>query len=394
MTEIEKAVDLLLEHIKTQTETMELDILKANSFILAEDIYSPVSVPGFPKSAMDGYAVKSEDTITAGINSPVLLKTAGKDDYRSHTAGTAVKIMTGEFIPDFYDCVIKQEDTDNEENHIKIFKNIKPWENYCKIGEDIQKGELVLKKNTGLKSFHTGILASLGITSVKVLKPLSVGIIATGNEIVKPGDPLVQHKIYDSCSYVIASSLIENGVNVLFMEICEDDEDKISALIKDKINLADILITVGSISVGTRDILPKALKQIGAEQIFKHINMKPGTPVLANHYSDKVILSLSGNPFAAFVNFHIFFWPLLKKFMKNKELGLRTSEAVLKSGYIKKDSLRRFIRAYEENGSVTAINSRNHASVLSSLAECNCLIDQKPNTEIKKGDKVKIIYFK
>lgn len=394
MIEVENAVNLLLQYIEPQKNTSEVEILNAVSFILADDVYSPISVPGFPKSAMDGYAVISSDIKNAVKDTPVTLEVIDCEDKEKMKHGTAVRVMTGGFIPEPYDCVIKQEHTDYGEKQVNIYKSSEQWTNYCHIGEDIKQGRLIIKKYTKLTDFHIGILASLGISKIKILKPLKVGIIATGNEIINPGDYLEGNKIYNSCSYMIASFLRSSHVQVEFMKICHDEVEDTGKIIDETINSVDMLITIGGISVGEGDILPKALELLEAEQIFKYVKMKPGTPVSARYYKDKIILSLSGNPFAAFVDFHIFIWPLLEKFMCSKEFGTKKAEAVVKSGNMKKDTLRRFIRAYEKDGFVKIEEEKNHASVMSNLSECNCLIDQVQGTEINVGDKVKIIYFK
>lgn len=394
MIEVENAVSLLLQHINPQISITEAEILDAVSFISAEEIYAPISVPGFPKSAMDGYAVISSDIKNAGKDLPVSLEVINCEDKEKMKQGTAVRVMTGGFIPELYDCVVKQENTDYGEKQVNIYKSSEYGENYCHIGEDIKQGQLIINKYTKLTDFHAGILASLGISKIKILKPLKVGIIATGNEIINPGNYLSGNKIYNSCSYMIASFLKSARAEVEFMSICHDEVENISELIDDSIGAVDMLITIGGISVGEMDILPKALELLKAKQIFKYVKMKPGTPVSANYYKNKIILSLSGNPFAAFVDFHIFVWPLLEKFMCNKEFATKKSEATVKSGSMKKDKLRRFIRAYEKDGFVTIEEEKNYASVLSNLSECNCLIDQVQGTEINVGDKVKIIYFK
>lgn len=395
MIKIEEAVDLLLQYVNPQTKITELNILEANCSIIADDVYAPFPVPPFSKSAMDGYAIISSDSDEAKKDQPVTLEVTKEllgDKIPKN--GTALRIMTGDPIPNGYDCVIKQEDTDYGENQVQIYRKMRKWENYCKIGEDIPKDQLIINKYTKLNNFHIGILASLGIAKVKVLSPMKIGILAVGNEIINPGSPFVMGKIYNSCSYTISSLLKSEGIQVEFMDICQDNVNDTVQKIEEKLDSVDMLLTIGSISVGKEDIIPEALKVLGTKQIFKHVNMKPGTPILANFYGDKVILSLSGNPFAAFTNFHLFFWPLLEKFMCNKELNLKKTYAVVKEGYLKSDNLRRFIRAYEENGFVSITEKINHSSVLSNLVNCNCLIDQMPNNEINAGDKVKIIYFK
>jgi molybdopterin molybdotransferase len=399
MVLVEEAINLLLDKVKPQKRCDKIDILEANGCVLGEDICSPLSVPHFPKSGMDGYAIKSADSSGAGKDTPITLKVLGEvlagDDKKFEVEdGTTVRIMTGGEVPEGYDCVVKQEDTNYGEEFVEIYKPMEQWENYCKVGEDIIKGELVMKKHTRLTCSHIGVLTSMGISSVSVLSPLKVGIISTGSEIIRPEEPIGPAKVYSSSSYTIASFLKSQNVDVKFMELCIDEVDLMCEKVMHQIDEIDILITTGAVSVGKKDIIPEVLKKIGAELIFKKVNMKPGTPVLSSCYRDKIILSFSGNPFACFTNFQIFFWPILAKFMQNKTYQLKKAKAVISEGTLKSSGLRRFVRAYEEDGEVRLVSNKHFSSVMSNILECNCLIDQKAKTEIKVGDVVDILYIK
>lgn len=400
MINYDEAVEILKKHIIPQTKTETIDILDAYGYILAEDIYSKISVPPFPKSAMDGYAVYSNDIISASKCNPVKLNVIGNlmaGDICSNIIGhrgEAVRIMTGGHIPEGFDCIVKQEDTNYDMNVVSIFKSADSFSNYCKIGEDIKEGQLILKKYTKINNFHIGILASVGIPKIKVLSPMRVCIISTGNEIVSPEYDLKESQIYNSCSYVIASKLKSVGINVVFIENCFDDIKNIKQSIEKGVEKSDILITTGGVSVGEKDLIPYTMEEIGAYKLFKKVNIKPGTPVTANKYKEKIILSFSGNPFAAMVNFELFFWYAVSEFMNNKTFEPEVSYSILKNSITKKNNLRRFLRAFESNGEVSCISDKQVSSVLYDMLNCNCFIEQPEDKVLNCGELVKIIKFK
>lgn len=399
MIEVEAAIALLEKAVPPQTETVTLPILDARGCVLARDIVSPIAVPGFAKSAMDGYAVRSEDTAGATQKSPVRLRVLGEifaGDSLSFSAkpGTAVRIMTGGAIPAGYDSVLMQEDTDGGGEAVSVYRAIAPGANYCPVGEDMRQGALAIKRHTRLTSHHIGILAGMGQAVVQVLRPLRVGIVATGSELCAPGTPLGPAQIYNNSSYVIASHLKAAGAVVAFMEICPDDAAVFCRMLRDKIDEVDVIVTTGGVSVGKKDFLPEAMEALGAAPLFRRVNMKPGTPVLASLFRDKVILSLSGNPFAALVNFQLFFWPMLARAMQNEEFTWRRSTAVLCEGTMKASPLRRFVRAFTNRDGVHLYTTNHHASVVFNLAASNCMVEQPAGKELREGDRVSILYWK
>lgn len=399
MIEVEEAVRRLTEAASAIESNELVSILDAGGRVLGEPVYAPISVPPFPKSAMDGYAIMSSDSQGAKAGHPVSLNvigelTAGDTLEIVPGHGDALRIMTGAYVPDGFDCVVKQEDTDYGEDQVQIYTQVSPFTNYCKAGEDLKRGELAMEKNTRLASTHIGVLASLGISQVLVRRKLRVGILSTGNELVELDQPLSPCKIFNSCGYTLATSLKTEGIEVVFMKNCNDDLDCLIEEIRTGCENVDILLTTGGISVGKKDFIPAAVTCLGAQHIFQRVNMKPGTPVLAAKYQEVMILSFSGNPFAALANFQLFFWPLAAKIMQNAGYHSVTREAVFTGGRLKPNNLRRFVRAYEEGGNVLLPSSVHSSSVLSNMITCNCLIDQPPNQELIHGDRVRILYLK
>lgn len=186
-----KAADLM--HSEKNTELVEL--CEAEGMVCAKDIFSEMMVPPFPKSAMDGYAVKAEEVLDATGDNPVELKVLGElcaGDYveYQHEPLSAVRVMTGAYVPEGFDAVIRQEDTDYGMDVVRIFKGVPAYGNYCKVGEDIKKGQLLVPAKTRLTPLHIGLLASVGCGKVEVVKPVTVAILSTGTELCTMGQEL------------------------------------------------------------------------------------------------------------------------------------------------------------------------------------------------------------
>lgn len=396
--EIEECLEIMKEKIHPQTRTCIVPLLQACDMVSAQNIYAEMSVPPFSKSAMDGYAVRASDIEMATLDKPVTLKVKGEilaGDYENfnYEPNTAVRVMTGAMIPTGYDAVVKQEDTDYGEQLVQIYKSVKPYMNYCKAGEDIQNGQILVHKNTKLEPIHIGLLASVGIADVCVYEPIKVAILSTGTELRNVGEALAEGKIYNNIAYLLAASVQRQGVKISFMQTCEDDESILADKIMEAVQMSDLVITTGAVSVGKKDIVPKVLEALGAKILFRRANIQPGTPTTASVYGDKLILSLSGNPYAAFVNFELYFWPIRALMMHNESFNVTVETAVLQSEYNKINKMRRMIRARVENGNVYIPTQVHAASVINNLQECNCMIDLEPNRKVSVGDTVTVRYI-
>ena len=399
MIEVSEAVKLLLDNSKVCDEYITVDIQDACGMVSYEDIKAPINVPHFPKSAMDGYAVCAKDIETATANMPVKLKVVCEllaGDYKDveYTKNTAVRVMTGALVPDGYDCVVRQEDTDYGEDFVNIYKAIGSYTNYCKIGEDIKKDSVIIKAGEIIRDVHIGLMASLGIAKLKIKRPLNVAIIATGTELVDLDNELTVGKIYNSTSYILSSKIKKYKQNVIASLRCDDEEKELAELIDRYAVEADLIITTGGVSVGKKDIIEAVLTNMGARNLFMKLNIQPGTPTKAFIYKGIPILNLSGNPYAALANFELFFYKYLAHYMGNLSYENEIKEAVLDSEYNKVNKNRRLLRAYYSDGYVRLVDNIHASSVIANLTECNCFIDLKANIEVKKGDIVKVILFK
>ncbi|MCM1101520.1 MAG: molybdopterin molybdotransferase MoeA [Clostridium sp.] len=396
--EIEECLAMLLEGVAEQP-LQEIFIDDACGMALGETVCSDMDVPPYPKAAMDGYAVRAEDTAGASLENPVVLCVAGRlfaGDHEEIAAGanTAVRIMTGAFIPQGFDAVVRQEDTDYGEEEVKIYAPVRPFQNYCRQGEDIRRGETVVERGIRLGPVHIGLLAEIGKAKVKVRRPVRTAILCTGTELVEAGRPLTKGKIYNSISHILASAIEREGLVVVQSAICEDEEETLLKSLRDALDRADLVITTGGVSVGRKDIVPKTLEDLGAKILFRRAHIQPGTPTTAAVKDGRPILCLSGNPYAALVNFEIYFWPLMAKMMGCESFDTVKGSAILQSPYDKVNGMRRFVRAYAKDGKVFLPTQTHASSVVSNLTQCNCFMDIPAGGRVGVGDEVRIQYIR
>ncbi len=396
--QIEECLGRILDRIQPSenTEYVQMEETICGR-ILAEDILAKRNVPAFPRSAMDGYAVHSEDVSDASREVPAVLKVQGElcaGDVPLNGAdygrGTAVRIMTGAYVPEVYDAVVMQENTDYGMEQVQIFSPVKAYQNYCKVGEDIGEGAVLARKGTRITPAHMALFASLGITEVPVMVPAKVAVISTGSELINIWEVPEAGKIYNSIFWMLKGAIEQQGLNIIACPICGDDEEKLKAEITGVLAEADFIITTGGVSVGKKDIVPRVLKEMGAEILFHGADIQPGTPTLGAYLNRKVVLALSGNPYAAMANFELYFWSAMAKMLSSDSFLPLCKTAILKSEYNKVNKHRRLIRAYYEDGEVRLPSGVHASSVISNLTECNCFIDLEAGRAVQVGDTVRV----
>lgn len=398
---LEEALEILNKNTKAlKSEVVSIkDSLKR---VLYGDVKSKINNPPFNKSVFDGYAFKSEASKGTSKENPIELKIvdeifAGMWPEIEIKHGEAVRIMTGAPIPMGADCVLKQEETERHGDLVKIFKEMKSYENISFMGEDIKIGETLIKKGKRLDYADLGIMASSGISEVLVYKKPRVSIISTGDEVCDINSTLKPGKIYDSNLYSLSARIEELGYNVLSMEHVGDNILKIGEAIEKAFEKSDIVFTTGGASVGEKDLMQKVSESIGFEKLFWKIKIKPGSAVVCSKKEEKILISLSGNPNAALTTFELLGKPVLKKLEGEEEnINIKREKGVLMDSFNKKSPQRRFLRGnviYDEKGTkvyITQIKSGN--GILSSLLNANCLIEiEKGNEGLNRGEVVNII---
>lgn len=394
---LEEALKLILDRVHIITDTVKTEVSEAGGCILAEDVYSPLDNPPFPRSPVDGYAVRAVDIKEADQEHPAELKVAGciyaGDNGQSCSLkpGEAYRIMTGAPFPAGADTAVKQEDTDFGEDRVKIYKSQKSYDNYCFQGEDYKKGRLLLKKGTRLTFAEQGILSGIGYTEISVFRKPAVRVFTTGDELCPPGRPLKPGKIYDSNGMMVSSRLRELGILPRSVLHQPDSEEELAEALQEAAKDADVILTTGGVSVGKKDILHGALKKLGAEKVFWRIRLQPGMPTIFSVYHDTCILSLSGNPFGAMANLELLFRPMLAKMTGDETCLMEKRQGIMEGDFQKKSRVRRFVRAVYKDGNVSFPQGIYSSGAIGTLRGCNCLLDIPAGTEgIKGGEKVTV----
>lgn len=394
---LKQAQKLLLESVKKIEDTEEIALLDGVGRILAKDVSAAHDQPPFPRSPLDGYAVRSEDIRQASRECPVRLTVTEETD-AGHVSkgkvkeGTAIRIMTGAPIPEGADCIVRQEDTDYGEETVEIYEKAERFENYCFAGEDYKAGARIMKKNMRLGSVEIGVLASLGKEKVCVYRKPRVAVLTTGDELVLPGMGLKEGKIYDSNLYTLVTRLRTLGADVVQYGHTGDNTKETAEWLKEAAKETDLIITTGGVSVGKKDMMHQVLKYLESERIFWKIAIKPGMPTLCGLYRGILLICLSGNPFGAAVNLELLVRPVLAKLSGNRELDLKRIQAILETRFLKSSRVSRYVRAYYEDGRVRIPKGSNASGVLSSMCGCNCLIEIPAGSEgLEKGENVWVI---
>lgn len=412
MISVDEALDSILGYVRV-LEPEQKPILDCLGQVLAEDVYSAVDVPPLDNSAMDGYALRAEDTHGVGDSSPGYLTVvgelaAGSVPTEEVRPGTAIRIMTGAPLPQGADTVVRFEDTDELGrksaggglSQIGILRQARKGLNVRRRGEDIARGDLVLKKGTLLRPQEIGMLASLGRTTTLVIRRPVVALLATGDELVAADQPLAPGKIYDSNTYTIAAEVSRYGGVPKILGIGRDSVQSLTEKIDQGLD-ADMLITSGGVSQGDYDMVKDVLAQRG-EISFWTVRMKPGKPLafgtmtkMEGERERKVPhLGLPGNPVSSMITFEQFARPAILKMMGRENLAKPTIRAIIDNDIGNNDGRRIFARvivAKRDGQYYASLTGPQGSGILTSMAKANGLaVIPESSKGVKAGEMVDV----
>jgi molybdopterin molybdotransferase len=234
---------------------------------------------------------------------------------------------------------------------------------------------MLMKEGEKLTAYHIGLLASNGIAEVSVKRPLKIGLLSTGDELMELTEPLKEGKIYNSNLYTLSARLMELGCEPLIIGTIKDDVKVGVKRIRDVAPKVDMIITTGGVSVGKMDIMHPIIEELKADRLFWKITIKPGSPAIASVFNGKLILSLSGNPSAAATTFELFFRAILSTAMNCNELTMKHVKGIMAEDFKKKSPNRRLLRAYYKGGQVYLTKGNQSSGALMSMVGCNCFVD-------------------
>ena len=394
---LEEAIERMC-YERTMTDAEEVSIHDCIGRVLAEDFVARITQPPFPRSAMDGYAVHSEDIIEASKDHPVCLKVQGKVCAGDEPAilsenGHAIRIMTGAPIPEGADCVVKQENTDYGEEIVRVFAPVERNQNCCPAGEDFYTGEKLIEKGTVLNAYAVAVLAGNGVETVRVRKKLKAAVISSGDELIQPGKPLSPGKIYDTNLFFLRARCMQLGCEVVQAETVGDREDEIHDAIQRAVEKADLIITTGGVSVGQKDLISEVVsKHKNTEVLFHGVNIKPGMPTLFAIVEGKPFLGLSGNPYSASAVFELMGVLLIAKLQGKREYTHKVQYAKLENGFSKARPCRRIVRGCYDGEKVILSKFQKNGQVRAGI-NSNCLVELEEGKECVPADAMVKIYL-
>jgi len=370
MITVEQAKELVKKNVSS-FEIIEVQVIDAQHHYLSEDIISPVSIPLFNQSAMDGYAFRFED-----LNKPLnIVDEIAAGDTRTVNINSteAVRIFTGSKVPASSDTVVMQELIELQNGKLVIKdEGLKFGGNIRLKGNQIEKGSVALKKGTAINAGAIGFLATLGITSIKVHKQPKTAIIATGNELVEPGKKLDDGQIYESNTVMLEAALNKKGIQPTIF-IVEDNKEATSKMIAEALKNNDLIILSGGISVGDYDFVKEALENNGVEEVFYKIKQKPGKPLYFGQTKISSIFALPGNPAAALNCFYEYVSIATNLMVGNPTIDLLKISLPISKTYNKKTGRANFLKATTDFNTVTPLEGQG-SDALQAFALANCLI--------------------
>ena len=406
LTEVEQLVKSHLPPLRPEKVTLP----NALGRVIAEDLFAPEDVPPYPRSAMDGYAVKAEDVAFASRTSPAILTVvdcvhAGDVPLRPLGEGEAVAVATGAPLPEGADAVVRVEDTKpvNPDDSpfvpvggkVAILTSVPKGKNVSPVGEDVRKGELVACKGQKVTPALIGLLASCGFWHVPVFAYPKAAVNPTGSELVPVTEKPSVGQIRNSTAWAIAAALKECGVEPFTFEPVPDDVEKLAQLFREVASDFDLVLTCGGVSFGQCDLVKEAWKRLGAKVLFANLPLRPGKAALAVVWQGKLAVGLSGNPAAALTTFDLILRPAICDWTGNRQNKLIPLTAELSTPVAQANGFLKAVRVKLEqrDGKWLAHPLKGQLStVLSSLAQADGYALILPgNGETKAGETVTVL---
>ena len=398
MIRVQEAKFIIKNHI-FPLEMENVPLAQAENRVLAQDITATFPMPRFDNSAMDGFAVRSSDTIKASQENPISLKiicvsSAGSPSMLALNTGECIQCMTGAKIPDGADAVIMVEDTSgfSDEDSVQIFLEAHPEKHIRKKGEEIQKGDSLIPKGTCITPSEIGTLATFGYGDIAVAKKPRIAIFGTGNELVEPGKELKEGEIYNSNLYVFGELVEKSGAEITMRDVIKDDKASLRSFLSEALETSDIVISSGGVSMGRYDYVRDVILELGVKEHFWKVAQKPGKPLFFGTGRDTMIFGLPGNPVSSYIGFMEWVWPAIETMLGKKENS--PLMGILKETFPRETIKHRFLfgKAWLQDGKLVCRPSTKVGShMLSSSLEANCILSSEPGDgQLQPGDEIRV----
>ncbi|MBU1170878.1 MAG: molybdopterin molybdotransferase MoeA [Proteobacteria bacterium] len=365
--------------------------------ILSRDVFSPINLPPFRKSAMDGYALRSFDIAKASRKKPVRLRVidqarAGYMPENGIRPGTAVNVMTGAVVPDGADVVVRSEDVDLCSEGIIVNKAFCAGTYLVMPGEDVPMGESIARKGALITPPMVGLLAGLGLVQIPVYRKVVIALMSTGDELIDPADPYRPGKIFNSSLYGILGRCQAAGAQPLHLGTVPDQVTRVAEKMSEGLEKADIVITTGGTSNGLFDVTKDAMLLAGAEILFNGVAVKSGSPIFAGKRNGRFIISLPGNPAGAMAAFDLIVMVLINNLRGLSHPFLPRIEAVMAGSYLRFSPVRRLLHArlFRQYGvDYVALADHHSRCMVESIVDSNFFIDVPAGSRyIQAGERV------
>ncbi|MBL4663358.1 MAG: molybdopterin molybdotransferase MoeA [Flavobacteriaceae bacterium] len=388
MISVAEAIQIVQKNTGPHPNSIKKELLGALGYILFEDVISPIHMPPFRQSAMDGYALCLHDDLSYKVTGEVQ---AGDNTQIKLKSGEAVRIFTGAPVPNSANAVIMQEKVTTSSNSITLENTPLANDNIRALGAQITAGQIALTMGTTLNPAGIGFLSSLGITEVLVYQKPSVAIVVTGNELTEPGKPLVNGQIYESNALMLTGVLGSLGYQNVNTYRVDDNYKNTLEILQTTISQHDVILVSGGISVGDYDFVGKALQELKVTPLFYKVKQKPGKPLFFGKKDSKVIFALPGNPAAALNCFYIYVHLALQKLSGDIKFSIQRTQAKSQTSFQKKGDRAQFLKANYNNGGVSILDGQSSA-MLHTFALANALVYIPEDVnDIKQNDLVEVI---
>jgi molybdopterin molybdotransferase len=398
MLEYEQALQRILSSVPSpQSETVSLT--QAVGRVVTEPVASPIDLPPFDNSAIDGYAVRAIDTAGATAAAPVKLRligraAAGEPFDRELKAGESVRLFTGSMLPKGADAAVMQEDTtisNHDSSMVTILESVKPWENIRFRGEDVKRNQILLEPGTCITARSISLLAGAGVTELRVGRRPLIGVIATGTELQQPGTPLGPGEIYESNRVGLGALIERAGAVGKIYPLLPDVLEATQAALEKAMTECDAVVTCGGVSVGEMDFVKAAFEHAGGKVDFWKVAIKPGRPFVMGQLGEKFLFGLPGNPVSALVTFLLLVRPALARWQGAKDATLASCPGTLAESLQNPGERRHFMRVRMDRSGRVRSAGVQASHILSSLANANGLVDLPPRTTLAAGAPVQVL---
>jgi molybdopterin molybdotransferase len=397
LTRVDEALQMWLDILKVKKcSAVTVPLNKALNRVLAINLTAKDDLPRFDKSAVDGYAVRAADTTGATQFKPASFRLTEAEEVG---ANQARQIWTGNPVPKGADAVVMLENTKKRDGELEVWVQLARGGNVSKKGEDVKKGENIMKTGTRLKPYHIALLAAMGNTTVKVAEKPRIGILATGNELAEAGTQPAANQIFDSNRIMLSAMCRELGAEPVDLGIAKDDVAEIAAKITSGVRSCDVVITSGGTSVGGPDLVPDAVNSSGKPGVIVHgMALRPAMPTAVAALDGKAVMILSGNPVAAIIGFEVFARPLICLMLGMENAEPRpTVSAVMTRKVATALGRKTFVRVKvtQKNGEFRAepVSARGSGAI-STMTRGNGFVVVPENREgVKEGEMVAVRLF-